>query len=216
MTLPQRNPYRRPMSWIHRASTLALLSLAIALPLACTADDVEDGTAGESGPNNDSTDSNPTAATADETASSDDSAALGCAADITFDTTDGTSTPIMETWGAACTTDADCVALIGDPAAICDTMAVVYELPGGYCTKPCVLPDAQTRSVPDDPQCDPNGGVTCLGVMGTFERCAIPCTDSQQCNREGYECRLLPIVGMEGDPSFCLMPDCCQESCTKS
>jgi hypothetical protein len=198
------------MSRILRALPLALLALA--LPLACTTDDAEDATAGESGSHNDTSASS---AASDETASSDDSAVLGCAAEITFDTTDGASNPIMQTWGAACTTNADCVALIGDPDAICDTMAVVYELPGGYCTKECSLPDLDTRAIPDAPDCDPNGGVTCLGVMGTFERCGVPCSDDMQCNRAGYECRQMPLISMPEDPNFCLMPDCCQESCIK-
>lgn len=205
------------MSWIHRALPLALL--ASALHVACTTDDAMDETVGESGSNNDTAASASTAnATADETASADDSAVLGCAADIDdmLDTTSGMSNPLMETWGAACQTHDDCIAIMGDPDAICDTTAVVYELPGGYCTKACTLPDGDTRAVLDDPQCDPAGGVACLGVMGTFERCAIPCTDDNQCNRAGYMCRQLPLVSLPEDPSFCLMPDCCQESCTKT
>lgn len=199
------------MSWIPRASFLALLALA--LPFACTTDDTDD-TAGDSGSNNDSTATTASQATADESAG-DDAAELGCAANIQPDTTDGASNPIMETWGAACKTNADCVALIGDPEAICDTMAVVYELPGGYCTKPCTLPDMETRAVPDAADCDPNGGVTCLGVKGTFERCGVPCSDDNQCNRGGYECRQMPLISQAEDPSFCLMPDCCQGTCAE-
>jgi hypothetical protein len=180
------------MSWIHRAWPLALLvsSLLSACP-------VEDGEDGNSSAN----------------ATADDAAALGCAAEIPFDTTAGASNPIMQTWGAACTSHADCVALIGDPDAICDTTAVVFELPGGYCTKACTLPDLETRSVPDAPDCAAEGGVTCLGVKGTFERCGIPCTDDMQCNRGGYECRQMPLISQPEDPSFCLMPDCCQDTC---
>jgi hypothetical protein len=208
------------MSWIHRALPFALLAI---LP-GCPADDGEDTTVGESGPSNDTsatasasaTVATTADATADATASpasSDDSSMLGCAADIAFDTTNGASDPVMETWGAACTTNEDCVALIGDPAAICDTMAVVYELPGGYCTKECALPDAETRAVFDAPDCDPAGGVACIGVMGTFERCGIVCTDDMQCNRGGYECRQMPLVSLPEDPSLCLMPDCCEGTC---
>lgn len=204
------------MSWILRALPLALL--ACSLPFACTTDDVEDGTAGETGSQNDTT-ASASNATADETASGDDSAVLGCAVDFQqendFDTTSGMNNPLMQTWGAACTNNQECVDLLGDPDAICDFMAVIYELPGGYCTKPCTLPDANTLAVPDDPQCDPAGGVTCLGVKGTFERCALECTDDNQCNRDGYLCRQLPLVSEMDDPSFCLMPDCCQESCVK-
>lgn len=194
------------MTWTHRTWHLALFGLS--LSFACTTTDGEEGTAAESGSNSASASAS---ATADETSA--DSAALGCAADITFDTTDGSANPIMQTWGAACTTNEECVALIGDPDVICDQMAVVYELPGGYCTKPCSLPDMDTRSVPDAPDCDPNGGVTCLGAKPTFERCGIPCTDDNQCNRPGYECRQMPLISMPEDPSFCLMPDCCLEGC---
>lgn len=194
------------MSWTPRAWPLALVALSL-LP-ACPSDDTED-TAAESGPNDDTTagtSADTSAGTADESASADGSVMLGCAAGVTA----GSSPePLMVTWGAACTSNEDCIDLIGDPAAVCDFTAVVYELPGGYCTKPCTLPDPDTRAVADDPNCSPDGGITCLGVMGTFERCAPPCTDSQQCNREGYECRQLPLVSMDGDPSFCLMPECC-------
>ncbi len=203
------------MSWIHRAWPLALLGLSFSA--ACTTDDATDDTAAESGSNATNATSNPTAgstASVDES-SADDSAALGCAADIQFDTTDGAMNPVMETWGAACTTDAECVALIGDPAAICDQMAVVYELPGGYCTKPCSLPDMDTRAVPDAADCDPNGGVACIGSKPTFERCGILCTDDMQCNRAGYECRQMPLISLPEDPSLCLMPDCCIDGCAE-
>jgi hypothetical protein len=197
------------MSWTPHAWPLALLALSL-LPACPAADDTED-TAAESGPSNDTTvggsaSTDDAASTADETASADGSVMLGCAAGVTAGSSPD---PIMLTWGAACTTNEDCIDLIGDPAAVCDFEAVVYELPGGYCTKACTLPDLDTRAVADDPNCSPEGGVTCLGVMGTFERCAIPCTDSQQCNREGYECRQLPLVSNPDTPSFCLMPDCC-------
>jgi hypothetical protein len=192
------------MSWIPRALPLALFTLAL-LP-ACPTDDAEDATVGESGSNNDTSSTANADTTADATASADDSAVLGCAAGVTAGMS---SDPVTETWGAPCTTNQDCIDLIGDPAAVCDFTAVVYELPAGYCTKPCVLPDLETRFILDDPACSAEGGVACLGVMGTFERCAIPCTSSDQCNREGYECRLLPLIGVEGDPTFCLMPDCC-------
>lgn len=196
------------MSWIRRAVPLALLALS--LPLGCTTDEPQD----DSSSNNDSsaTASNPTA---DGTASADDSAVLGCAAEIPFDTTNGATDPVMQTWGAACSTDADCVALIGE-GAVCDVEAVVYELPGGYCTKPCTLPDDATRAVLDAVDCDPAGGVACIGVKGTFERCGIVCTDDMQCNRGGYECRQMPLISAEGDPSLCLMPDCCQGSCSET
>jgi hypothetical protein len=143
---------------------------------------------------------------------SDSSADLGCAAGAMGDTTDGANDQIQMTWGAPCASDADCVALLGE-GGICADMAVIYELPGGYCTKACNLPDANTRTVIDDPTCDPNGGVACIGVMGQFERCAVLCTDDAQCNRDGYICRQMPLISMAGDPKACLMPDCCQDTC---
>lgn len=177
---------------------VALLALSLQLPIACTTDDTDDSGEGSA---------------ADDTNGEVDE--LGCAAGAVGMGTDGATDPLMQTWGAPCTSDQDCIDLIGDPEAICDSMAVVYELPGGYCTKPCSLPDMQTQSVLDDPGCDPNGGVACIGVMGTFERCGIVCTDDAQCNRDGYICRQLPLIALPEDPSMCLMPDCCLDSCTE-
>lgn len=205
------------MSWIRRAWPLALLTISLS---ACPADG-EDDTAAESGSNNDT--SATAAATADASASADETATssdtppaeLGCAAGVVGETTDGAADPLMQTWGAPCTTNDDCVALIGDPAAVCDTTAVVYELPGGYCTKPCTLPDLETQFVLDAPDCDPNGGVACIGSKGTFERCGLPCTDDTQCNRDGYICRQMPLIAMPQDPKMCLMPDCCLDGCAE-
>jgi hypothetical protein len=141
------------------------------------------------------------------TDSADDSAALGCAAEIEHDTTDGAPGDLQQMWGAACETDADCVALLGD-GAVCLFEAVIYELPLGYCTKPCTLgPDE--RVIENDPACAPTG-VDCIGNNAVgFEYCAPPCTDDGQCGRDGYTCRLMPMIAMEGDPTYCLMPDCC-------
>ncbi len=195
-------PYRRRMTWIRRAWPIAVLALA--LGTACTDD--TDPSGAESGGN----DSAP--GTADET-SNDDSSAV-CPGNAPPETTDGVSnTPLMETWGAACTTDAECVALIGE-GAVCDTMAVVYELPQGYCTKPCSLPDIDTQFVLDAPDCDPGGGVACIGLMGMFERCGLVCADDMQCTRDGYVCRQMPLIAKPEDPRMCLMPDCCLDSCS--
>lgn len=179
---------------IRRAWPIALLT--VALGSACT-----------------TTDANDDESSADETANSPNE--LGCAADLPNETTDGSTNPLMQTWGAPCTTNQDCIDLIGDPDVICEVEAVVYELPGGYCTKPCVLPDENTQWVFDDPMCDPAGGVACLGLKGMFERCGLPCDDDQQCNRDGYTCRNFPLISMEGDPRMCLMPDCCVDSCAE-
>jgi hypothetical protein len=161
---------------------------------------------------------NPTTQTngADDTTtngtSDDETEGLMCPFNAPMETTDGSTNPLMETWGAACTTDAECVALIGEGAECLD-MAVIYELPGGFCSKPCSLPDTTTTFVDDDPACDPNGGVTCVGQRPLFEYCAVPCTDDAQCNRDGYYCRQMPTIAGPDDPTFCLMPDCCFEGC---
>ncbi|HET6584365.1 MAG TPA: hypothetical protein VFG69_12975 [Nannocystaceae bacterium] len=184
-----------------------VLTPTLALLLACSSDDA-DG-------NDDGNDDNATGASAGETADSsgggDDSALLECAADIPEDAMDGTMPGIMGTWGAACDVDADCVTLLGD-GAICLKAAVIFELPLGYCSKPCDLPMGFSGSVPDDPTCDAEGGVACLGVDGMFEYCTVACTDNAQCERTGYYCRQMPVISAEGDPSYCLMPDCCDDN----
>ena len=173
-----------------------LLLLPLVLLLGCPAETGED----EDGSGDPATDDTMTGA--------DDSAALGCAAEIEHDTTDGAMGDLQMTWGAACETDDDCVALLGADA-VCLFEAVIYELPLGYCTKPCMLGDGE-RVLPNDPACDPAGGIDCIGqnLVG-FQYCAPPCTDDGQCSRDGYTCRQMPMIAMAEDPSYCLMPDCC-------
>lgn len=199
------------MNWIRPAWPLALLALAA---LACPASDDTTETGAESGSTPTTTET-PTTPTSDDTAGSSESdpPSVCPGMEIVGETTDGATDPLMETWGAPCTTNQDCIDLIGDPEAICDTMAVVYELPGGYCTKPCTLPNAETRFVMDAEDCSPDGGVGCFGVLGMFERCGLFCTDDAQCNRNGYICRQMPLIGLPEDPRSCLMPDCCQNGC---
>jgi hypothetical protein len=188
---------------------------ALLLPcflFACTSDDSSD-TGNDTG-NNDGSDA-PTSAPADSSSGGgDDSAALECAADIPEDAQDGTMTGIMGTWGSPCDADADCVTVLG-AGAVCLKAAVVFELPLGYCSKPCDLPEGSSTPLIDDPMCDPAGGVDCLGVDGTFEFCAVPCTDNAQCERTGFYCRRMPYIAMESDPSYCLMPDCCEPDCSE-
>lgn len=189
---------------------LALFGLVWGLATGCpSSDDAEDDT-GMSG--SDSM-SGTTSGSATGSATGSDSSAMSCPLDQPVDTTDGASDPLMETWGAPCSTDDDCVALLGEGAE-CADMAVIYELPGGYCTKPCSLPDTETTVQLDHPDCDPNGGVACVGQKPLFEQCILPCTDDQQCNRDGYYCDLMPMLGKETDPTFCLMPECCETSCS--
>ena len=103
--------------------------------------------------------------------------------------------------------------LLGE-GGVCLTEAVIYELPQGYCSKTCTLPAGTQYSV-DDAQCDPAGGVDCIGQAPLFQVCAPQCTDDAQCTRDGYTCRNFPLIAMEGDPTYCLMPDCCEGSCAE-
>lgn len=185
---------------------LAFAGLLAGLVAGCPGSDDADDETGMTMPT-----TMPTTSVEDDTGTNE-TEALECPFDAPMDTTDGASDPLMQTWGAPCSTDADCVALIGEGAE-CMDMAVIYELPGGFCSKPCSLPDTSTTFVNDDPACDPNGGVTCVGQRPLFEYCALPCTDDAQCNRDGYYCRTMPAISNPGDPTFCLMPDCCEGSC---
>ena len=107
--------------------------------------------------------------------------------------------------GHPCATDDDCIAIVGAGGVCLKDVLAMYDLPGGYCTKSCPLPDFDTHYAPDHATC--GAGVHCIGVMGFFEACAVECFDDGECPREGYECRLLPQIGMPGDPMFCLMTD---------
>jgi hypothetical protein len=135
-----------------------------------------------------------------------------CLDEVPSEGTDGQTEPLMERWGAACQTNEECVELLG-AGAICESAAVIYELPGGYCTKPCDLGGTGVTVVPDHPDCDAEGGVDCVGQRPLFELCARPCDDSAQCDRTGYYCRQMPALAQPGDPSYCLMPDCCENTC---
>lgn len=193
-----------------------LLCLALPLVVGCPSDDAETGDEGAN-TNSASNGTTPTSGTetdptaADGSSTDDSSAALGCAANIEHDTTDGSSNDLQMTWGAPCSEDAECVALLGDGGR-CMFEAVIYELPQGYCTKDCTLPSGEMYSI-DDPQCDPNGGVDCIGQAPLLQVCAVQCTDDDQCSRGGYTCRNFPLIAQEGDPTYCLMPDCCEETC---
>lgn len=120
-------------------------------------------------------------------------------------------TNLMEEWGAPCTTDDECVALIGDGATCLMDILDIYLLPKGYCAKLCSLPDANTKYVPDDPVC--GTGRTCLGAKDFFEACAVPCTSDDECQRDGYTCQILPQLGADGEPKFCLMQPNCTNAC---
>jgi hypothetical protein len=182
------------------ASSWFVLSLVLAAAGGCPADEDDSDTQAESSGNSSSP-----STTADS--SGGEGNALGCAFPEEIDGTDGATAPLQGKWGSACTGDADC-AMLG-AGAVCLFEAVVFELPGGYCGKPCMLPDSNTKVVMDDPMCDPAGGIACVGAKGTFEYCAPLCTDDAQCERDGYICRQMPLISVATDPSLCLMPDCC-------
>ena len=124
---------------------------------------------------------------------------------------------ILTTWGSACTSNADCIAVTGDPAAICDQVAAeIYSLPGGYCTKECDVEEGGPNTVGiteiGDPDCAADGSLNCVGLPGVYQRCLKPCDGDIQCGREGYVCRQLPLVGTPEEPKGCLMYDCCGDS----
>lgn len=184
----------------------ALLALSVLGLCACPAEDDEtDGSASAaddgSGPGTSAPADDGAATMADDGAATQD------------DTAGADGGGLQATWGAPCATNDDCIALLG-PGGECLFQAVVYELPGGYCSKKCALPDDQTLIVLDAPDCDPAGGVHCIGQSSVdFQYCTVPCTDDSQCTRENYECRQMPQLAQEGDPTFCLMADCCLGEC---
>jgi hypothetical protein len=118
---------------------------------------------------------------------------------------------LMEDFGAACTTDAECAVILGDGGICVKNILGVYDLPGGFCSRPCDLPDTSTSFQHDSEQCSADGGVTCVGAQGLFTACIRECTSHDQCGRVGYGCRNMPTLASEGDPKFCLMSpdDCC-------
>lgn len=177
--------------------------VCLALPLAagCPADE-EDST-GDEGANSESNTTE--VSTTDEPSTTDQPATSA------EGSSGGGGEDLQTTWGAPCIEDSECVALLGE-GGVCLTEAVIFELPGGYCSKLCTLPEGSKYSI-DDAQCDPAGGVDCIGQAPLFEVCAPQCTGDSQCGRDQYNCRNFPLIAEEGDPTYCLMPDCCQESC---
>lgn len=111
---------------------------------------------------------------------------------------------VMSEFGAPCTMDDECVAILGEGGVCLTDILELYDLPCGYCSKLCELPP-NTAYVPDDAIC--GQGVTCIGADMYFEGCVVECTDNADCPREGYECRIMPTIGQPNDPKFCLMKD---------
>jgi hypothetical protein len=121
--------------------------------------------------------------------------------------TGGVCDPIdlMTNYGAPCEVDADCVALIAPGARCLKDLLGVYDLPGGYCSNDCALPDSQTTVVKNAADCFL--GADCIGLDGYFEACALECQCDADCPRDGYECRRMPVISKADDPKYCLMTD---------
>ena len=191
-----------------RKNIVAGLACALLALPGCTEDSgttTESGTAPTTVPTTD-----PTAGTTeDATAGMTEDATAGATEDATAGTTAPTTTggegSVMEEFGAPCMADADCEEILGAGGVCLTDILMLYGLPGGYCSKLCMLPDGQTAYVEDDAIC--GEGVTCIGAMGYFEGCVVECTDNSQCPRAGYECRPMPEISSPGDPKFCLMTD---------
>jgi len=187
--------------------SLPLFALSFALSFAaCTGDDAATGT--------DTVTTDPTAGSESDSDSDSDSGNETmlqlCGSGVEEPST---STNLMEEWGAPCTKDDECIATLGAGAQCLDNILDIYLLPMGYCAKLCSLPDDSTLYVEDDPACSADGGVTCLGQRGFFEVCAVECTSDDECQRDGYTCQVLPALGSEGDPKYCLMAPNCTQAC---
>jgi len=186
--------------------TLVLSLSTFALSIcACAGDD-----SGDSASDTQTTDE--TNATASETETETGNADVKTQLCGTGDKTEGSGTNLMEKWGSPCSSNDDCVAIAGEGAECLDNILDIYVLPQGYCAKPCSLPDNDTQYVDNDPMCG-DEGMTCLGAVGFFETCALPCTSDDECQRDGFSCQLLPQIGAESDPKFCLMNYECTLSC---
>ena len=195
----------RPLSGVDTARVctlpdmrIACLTLAVALiAIACG----DDGTLTTSTTNPSST---PMTDSAEETGAGTPTSGGEASGDETG--VDLNPDNLMEKYGAPCTEDADCVALIAPNAVCVKDILGVYTLPGGYCSTPCAMPmDPDTTFVKHHQDCF--FGVDCVGLDGYFESCAPACTDNSQCPRADYECRRLPQISVEGDPTYCLMTE---------
>ena len=120
-------------------------------------------------------------------------------------TTETVDEGLMGKYGHACESAADCKPFLGETGVCQKEILGVYNLPGGYCTTYCHLPDPQTTSM--KPPNDCTMASDCVGLMGFFEAFAYECTDNAQCPREGYECRQMPMISNPDDPKYCLMTE---------
>lgn len=198
-------------SALRRLASTALAFGLVAGATGCDSDDANTGDAADTAPTaaNESGESGAveggeaSATSEGETEASGDTDAAACLADGD----NPSEASVMNELGTPCEADSDC-SHIG-AGAVCDTCSVIYDLPGGYCGKVCEHADETAIYTADAADCDPEGGQWCIGVNGVYTRCAIECTDDSQCDRAGYVCRVMPDIGMPGDPKFCLPPEAC-------
>lgn len=195
-----------------RSTTLAALTCALPLLTACpdntgesASSPTSDSDATTAGPTPDTGTDGGTTAPTTPTSTDPTTTAEPTTTEPTETTGPVAGGNKMEKFGHECAGDSDCVAVLGEGAVCLKDILMVYELPGGYCSLLCMLPDENTAYVEDAPEC--GQGVTCLGAKGYFEGCAIECTDNSECPRTGYECRTMPQIGQATDPKFCLMTD---------
>jgi hypothetical protein len=146
---------------------------------------------------------------------------LNCEDDFVDKDPESAAEDLMTAWGAACDQNANgiqdaeddqfCRDLLGFDNAICVAdILMIYTIPGGYCSRPCELPSKDVSFVEDAADCDPDGGVNCVGAMGIYTVCAPPCALDDSCSRQGYGCIPMPEISNTGDPQYCLMnPDAC-------
>lgn len=106
-----------------------------------------------------------------------------------------------------CEIDADCVALREDAVCVKEFAGGVFGVPGGICTAPCTLP-SDANYVLDSPECaglsSDGSPVDCIGVPGVESWCWTSCESSNECNREGFGCTNLPLIGLPSDPQYCI------------
>lgn len=141
----------------------------------------------------------------DDEVAEDETTDSGPACGEEFVEKDTTTPTIMTEWGAPCMADTDCDAGLGAGAKCISNILGVYDLPLGYCTRDCEVGSTDVSYRLDAMECDPDGGVACVGIDNMFTACAPVCTTDSECGREGYGCQIMPNIGAENDPKFCLM-----------
>ena len=182
-----------------RTLLFSVLTLSLSFSVACTSSDADDetGTATQSGDNDDSYGDG----------DGDGDGDLACGEEWATKDPNSGATPLqpLQGFGAPCETDADCTEIAGGAGTCVTNILDMFEAPSGICTiTNCNVPE-DSFYVADSADCSAEGGIDCVGIFGTFTACLPACTSDDQCNRDGYGCRLMPLIGGEGDPTYCLM-----------